>query len=183
MGKINAAVFLADGFEDIEAIAVIDLLRRAGFSVTSVSLTNGEYAASSHGVTVKADALFGDLGFGGFDILILPGGPGYKKYSEHTGLCGLLKRHNDENRYIAAICAAPTVLGRLGILKGKTAVCYPGMESGLSGAAIGAGPVEHDGNIITSKSAGTTVPFALKIIEVLAGTDAANEISKGICYP
>lgn len=166
-------LFLDNGFEEIEAITTIDLLRRAGIELTTVSITGKEMVLGAHNIVVKADELFDDIDFSGAEMLILPGGPSH--LDQHAGLCELLKVHNDANKLIAAICAAPSVLGRLGILKGKQATCYPGFENALGESYVG-GLVVESKNIITAKGPGLTADFAFCIIEKLAGSDVADDV-------
>lgn len=180
---MKTIVFLCTGFEEIEAITVIDLLRRAEIEVITVSLTGDLMVEGSHDITVKADRLYNDVDCKDADMLILPGGPGTKNYKNNGHLLELLTYFNDQKKYIAAICAAPSVIGELGILKGKRAVCYPGFEDKLEGATIGDGIVEMDENIITSRGAGTAIPFALTLIEVLKGSEVSENIYTDIsCF-
>lgn len=177
------AVFLAEGFEEIEGLTVTDLLRRAGVTVTNVSVTGEKTVHGSHGIGVEADALFEEMEFEGMDMLVLPGGmPGTKHLKEHRDLCVLLKEFYAKERYLAAICAAPTVFGELGFLEGRKACCYPGMESGLSHAETNEEPVNVDGHMITSRGLRTAIPFALKLIELLCGKEKAEEIGHGVVY-
>jgi len=177
------AVFLAEGFEEIEGLTVTDLLRRAGVTVTNVSVTGEKTVHGSHGIGVEADALFEEMEFEGMDMLVLPGGmPGTKHLKEHRDLCALLKEFYAKERYLAAICAAPTVFGELGFLEGRKACCYPGMESGLSHAETNEEPVNVDGHMITSRGLGTAIPFALKLIELLCGKEKAEEIGHGVVH-
>lgn len=166
-------LFLDNGFEEIEAITTIDLLRRAGIKLTTVSITGKEMVLGAHNIVVKADELFDDIDFSGAEMLILPGGPSH--LDQHAGLCELLKVHNEANKLIAAICAAPSVLGKLGILKGKQATCYPGFENALGESYVG-GLVVESKNIITAKGPGLTADFAFCIIEKLAGSDVADDV-------
>ena len=123
-------LFLDNGFEEIEAITVVDLLRRAGIPLTTVSITGKPMVLGAHNVAVEADGLFENVDFDDAEMLILPGGQ--TKLDQHNGLCELLTQHNEADKLIAAICAAPSVLGKLGILKGKQATCYPGFEKFLN---------------------------------------------------
>ena len=127
-------IFLDNGFEEIEAITTIDLLRRANIALTTVSVTGAEIVLGAHNIAVKADKLFADVEFVDAEMLILPGGA--TKLHECKPLCDLLLAHNNEDKLIAAICAAPSVLGRLGILQGKQATCYPGFEAYLGESYI-----------------------------------------------
>lgn len=174
-------LFLATGFEEVEALAVVDILRRADITCTTVSVTGDINVTSSHKITVKADRLFEDGSLFDADMLILPGGaPGYKNLLAHEGLKELLCSYNAEKKYIAAICGAPSVLGAHGLLKGRKATCYPGIEKELTGADYTNSNVVKDGHIITSRGVGTALDFALALTEILAGCDKSSEIAKSI---
>ena len=172
-------IFLDNGFEEIEAITTIDLLRRADIMVTTVSWTGIETVLGAHNIAVKADALFQAVDFSDAEMLILPGGA--TRLGEHNDLCELLLQHNAENKMIAAICAAPSVLGQLGILHGKQATCYPGFESYLGESFIG-GLVVESKNIITAKGPGLSSDFAFCIIEKLKGSDIADQVYDAAQY-
>lgn len=172
-------IFLDNGFEEIEAITTIDLLRRADIMVTTVSVTGIETVLGAHNIAVKADALFQAVDFSDAEMLILPGGA--TRLGEHNDLCELLQQHNAENKMIAAICAAPSVLGQLGILHGKQATCYPGFESYLGESFIG-GLVVESKNIITAKGPGLSSDFAFCIIEKLKGSDIADQVYDAAQY-
>lgn len=175
-------IFLADGFEEVEALTTVDLLRRAGGDVHMVSVSGDLCVHGAHGIDVKADCLFEDA-TDKADMLILPGGmPGTLHLKEHSGLTSLLKSYHESGRFIAAICAAPTVFGHLGLLTGRKACCYPGMESGLTGADVVFDPVAVDGNMITSRGVGTAIPFALTLIETLFGSEKSEEIKASIVF-
>lgn len=175
-------VFLADGFEEVEALTTVDLLRRAGGNVHTISVSDNLCVHGAHGIDVKADCLFEDASDTA-DMLILPGGmPGTLHLKEHSGLTSLLNSYHESNLFIAAICAAPTVLGHLGLLTGRKACCYPGMESGLTGADVVFDSVAVDGNIITSRGVGTAIPFALTLIEILFGSEKSEEIKTSIVF-
>lgn len=175
-------VFLATGFEEIEALTVVDLLRRAGVDCRTVSVMEERQVTSSHNVTVTADALFSEI-TDDADMLVLPGGiPGTPNLAAHEGLGVLLKKQFQAGKWVAAVCAAPTVLGALGILDGKRATCYPGkMEELVCGEKL-TDPVVVDGNVITSRGMGTCIDFGLKMIEVLDSAEAAEKIEKAIVY-
>lgn len=176
-------IFLAEGFEMIEALTVVDMLRRAGMEIHTVSISGTEMVTSSHNVAVKADMLFEDVDFAGADMLILPGGmPGTKHLGAHKALTEQLVHFHQEGRKLAAICAAPSVLGELGILKGKRATCYPGFEDKLAGAEFVKAPAVVDGNIITGRGMGAAIDFASAIITDAMGQDRAKEIQAGIMY-
>jgi len=166
-------LFLDNGFEEIEAVTTIDLLRRAGIPLTTVSITGIPVVQGAHKIAVEADGLMDNIDFSDAETLILPGGQ--TKLDACAELCDLLRKHNDENKLIAAICAAPAVLGKLGILKGKQATCYPGFEDALGESYVG-GLVVESQNIITAKGPGLSSDFAFCLIEKLAGSDAADRI-------
>ena len=176
-------VFLADGFEEIEGLTVVDLLRRAEIETITVSVMGREEVIGSHRIPVVADTLIGDVHPTVEDLLVLPGGmPGTLHLGNSEKLRELLLKAAEENGRIAAICAAPTVFGKLGLLNGRKAICYPGMEEGLTGAEVTAAPVVTDGNITTSRGLGTAIPFALRLIEELSGKETAERIAKSIVY-
>lgn len=166
-------IFLDNGFEEIEAITTIDLLRRADIPLTTVSVAKQLQVVGAHNVPVIADALFDDLKFADAQMLIIPGGQ--HRMGEHEGLCDLLLRHNAADKLIAAICMAPSILGDLGILEGKQATCYPGFESHLGESYLG-GLVVESKNIITAKGPGLSTEFAFTIIEKLASPDVADRV-------
>jgi len=176
-------IFLADGFEEIEGLTVVDLLRRAKIEILMVSVTGNLEVIGSHHIKVKADCLFEHTDFSDGDMLVLPGGmPGTKNLAEHEGLDQLLKSFHADNKGLSAICAAPSVLGSKGLLKGRKAICYPGYEDTLLGAEIENKTVVTDGKFITSKGMGTSIDFSLAIIESLSGADEAKKIAKAIQY-
>lgn len=181
MAKI--CVFTADGFEEIEGLTVVDLLRRAGAEVLMVSVGEGLTVKGAHNIELKADVLFDDACYEDADILVLPGGmPGTLNLRNHQKLCVLLEKFAAKDKKIAAICAAPMVLGELGLLKGKRATCYPGFEDKLIEAEVCTERVVRDGNIITSRGLGTAIPFALELISQLYGKEKAEEIKKSVIY-
>lgn len=176
-------IFLADGFEEIEGLTVADLLRRAGISVKTVSVTGSLSVTGSHQITVAADLLFEDADFNDASLLVLPGGgPGTRHLKEHGRLAALLKETAAQGGRIAAICAAPSVLGGLSLLRGHRAVCYPGFENELEGAIVSDNPVEVSGNFTTSRGLGTAIPFALSLISQLKGREEADRIAASIIY-
>lgn len=181
MSKV--CIFLADGFEEIEGLTVVDLLRRAGISIVMVSIMETKHIIGAHQISIDADEMFDRVDYSGMDMLILPGGmPGTKYLSEHEGLASLLKQFNQDNKWIAAICAAPSVLGKYDILKGKRATCYPGFEEKLMGAHRSNEKVILDQNVITGKGMGVAIEFSLKIIETLLGKASAEEIAEAIQF-
>ncbi|HRG03502.1 MAG TPA: DJ-1/PfpI family protein [Paludibacteraceae bacterium] len=174
-------IFLADGFEEIEAIAPIDILRRAELDVVTVSISDSKTVTGAHGIKVEADQLFTETTFGENDYYVLPGGyDGMLNLSAHQGVNELLKKQHSEGKKLAAICASPSVLGKLGILEGKEAICYPGFEGKLTGAVISKKSVVEDGNVITGKGPGVAVQFALKIVESLKGKETASQVSDSL---
>jgi len=182
MSKV--CIFLADGFEEVEALTPVDLLRRAGIEVVTVSMNETREVTGRSRITVLADTLWADSQPDTADMLVLPGGqPGVKNLGAHEGLTSLLKKYADEGRLLAAICAAPTIFGALGIVDGKKATCYPGLEDRLTGAYVVTDQrVVTDGNITTSRGAGTSVAFALRLIEILKDKDEAEKVAAGIVY-
>ena len=175
-------IFLADGFEELEAIAPIDIFRRAEIEVTVVSISNDKMVRGAHGIHVLADCLFSETDFRMNDLLYLPGGmPGTRNLGEHEGLKELLLKQAGEKKKIAAICAAPSILGKLGLLNGMEAVCFPGFEDQLTGAKLSENKIVESGNISTAKGAGVAVQFAIKLVELLKGKNSADEIATQIC--
>lgn len=174
-------VFLAQGFEEIEALTCIDILRRGGLEVKSVSIHQDKLVEGAHGIVVQADMLFDEIPLDA-QALVLPGGmPGTLHLKAHQGLCTLLLSYaNQEDKSIAAICAAPSILGELGILKSKKATCYPGFENQLIAAKVSRRSVVKDGNLITANGPGHAMDFALKLLEHLAGRDQAKAIAHGL---
>ncbi len=171
-------LFLTTGFEEIEALATVDILRRAGVSLITVSVEETLEVAGANGVTVKADSMLKDNDYNNAEILILPGGT--IRLGEFEYLNELLKKQHNASKPIAAICAAPSVLGNIGILKGQNATCYPGFEQYLAEANFVDAPFVCSNNIITGKGPGYTFDFALAIVERLKGKDKADEVAKGM---
>lgn len=177
----KVALFLANGFEEIEALGTIDILRRAGIPVQTVSITNGKNVTGAHNITVLADITFAELDFADVDVLVLPGGmPGAKNLNEHESLKKKVKEYAEKGKNVAAICAAPMVLGGLGLLDGKKATCYPGFEPELIGAKVTGEKVAVHGNIITGKGPGFVFDFALELVETIAGTGTRKEVQEGL---
>ncbi|WP_461809762.1 DJ-1 family glyoxalase III [Faecalimonas sp.] len=179
----KVCVFLADGFEEVEGLTVVDILRRADIKVETVSVTGDREIHGAHEINVQADTLFEEANFENAEMLILPGGmPGTLHLQEHKGLEALLRKFYGNKKYVAAICAAPTIFGKLGFLEGRKATCYPEMEEGLSGANVIKDMVAVDGHVITSRGMGTAIPFALCLIELLIGKEKSEEIRASIIY-
>lgn len=183
MSMKKIGMMVADGYEEVEMLTAVDLLRRAGMACDIISVTGRRELTSSHKVTVLADLLFEEADFDGYDALTIPGGmPGTNNLAAHAGVCEQLKAANAAGRLIGAICAAPTVFGRLGLLEGKKAICYPGMEDQLTGAVVTMEPAVVDGNIITSRGMGTAIDFGLAIVAYFDGEKAAGELAEKIVY-
>lgn len=179
----QACVFLAEGFEEIEGLTVVDLLRRAGIKVTTVSIKKDCMITGRSNITVLADCWFGQMDFSETDLLVLPGGmPGTTNLRDYAPLTALLQKFYKEKKLLAAICAAPMVFGGLGFLEGRNATIYPGMEGELKGAKTLAEPVVVDEYITTSRGMGTAIPFSLSLIEQLLGKEKALEIKESIVY-
>lgn len=172
------AVHLAEGFEEVEAVSIIDVLRRAGLETLVVSVTGQLEVTGSHGIRITADRLFEETDYASVGMIVLPGGmPGASHLKEHAGLGEQILHFDRESMPLAAICAAPLVFGHLGILKGHQATCYPGFENQLTGARVTGADVEISGHVITGKGAGVALQFALKIVEVLKGKSFARELA------
>lgn len=175
-------VFFADGFEEMEAFAAVDILRRAGVQVQMVTVTENEIVKGAHGVPVLCDKNIVNCDFFDAEMLVLPGGlPGATTLNECEDLRKLLVRFAQEGKNIAAICAAPMVLGNLGLLKGKKATCYPGFDKFLKGAEYTGALVEKDGNFITGKGPAAALPFALAVAEHLLGREKVKELKHALC--
>ncbi|MCL2220137.1 MAG: DJ-1/PfpI family protein [Chitinispirillia bacterium] len=176
----QAVTILADGFEEIEAITVIDLLRRAGIGVTVLGL-DSLMVRGAHDIRVAADGLLREFS-GTFDALVLPGGPGTKNLAASEEVLNMVREAHGRGKICAAICAAPAVLAKAGILEKKKATCYPGCEAALSGVLLATDAVVADENIITSRGVGTAIPFALELIDYMVGADVMRKIGAAILY-
>ena len=175
--------FLAEGLEEVECLAAVDVMRRAGLEVLLVSISDTLEVTGSHHITIKADALMKDIDFDEADVLFLPGGmPGTLHLKNCQPLCQALLQFHKEEKRIAAICAAPSVLGELGILKGRQATCYPGFEEVLAGAFYTSQGVITDGHITTARGLGYALDLGLEITALLLGEEKAAEIKKAIQY-
>jgi len=177
------SILLGKGFEESEAIVPADLLRRAGIEVALTALEGAE-VVSSHGIAVKADMALKDVDADSVDLLFLPGGlGGVQAIQSCPAALELIRAVYDKGKYVTAICAAPTILGGMGLLKGRKAVCYPGMEDGLTGAVVCKGQgVVVDGNVVTGEAAGSAFPFGLKLVELLKGPQAAEQVKHAVYY-
>lgn len=181
MKKVFA--FFAEGFEEVEALMVIDLLRRAGeIDVTTVSVTDEMLVEGSHGIRIMADTVISDINFEQGDMIFLPGGmPGTLNLKACKLLTDNIVSYNEKGKLLAAICAAPGILGELGIVNGKKATCFPGFEEQLVGAKVG-GKVVTDGNITTAKGLGVSLELGLELVSILVGDARREEIAKAIQY-
>lgn len=174
-------VFLANGFEEIEAIAPVDVFRRAQLEVVTVSIYEQKTVTGAHQIPVVADEIFSNLKFEGEFLLFLPGGlPGTTNLEAHEGLKSLIKKQSLQNGKLAAICAAPSIFGKMKLLKGKEAICYPGFENALDEAVISNEKTVKSGEIFTAKAAGVAVQFALEIVADLKGKEVADSIKASI---
>ena len=179
MSKVN--VYLADGFEEVEGLTVVDLLRRAGIETDMVSIMGRKEITGARKIPVLADKLFEEQDDS--DVIVLPGGmPGTIHLGEDETVNRVIKEFATAGKLVAAICAAPSVLGQAGILEGKKATCHPGFEEKLTGADCKLDPVVCDGNIITSRGMGTAIPFALEIVRYFKDDAAVEKVKGGLVY-
>ena len=181
MSKV--AVFFADGCEEIEGLTVVDMLRRAKIEVFMVSVMERIEIKGSHGIKFLTDCQFEEVDFSEFDAVVLPGGiPGTPNLQLHGGVQKVIREFAEQGKLVAAICAAPSILGGAGLLEGKRATCHPGWEEKLTGATVEEEKAVVDGNIITSRGMGTAVDFALAIISYLSDAETVADVRKGIVY-
>ncbi|MEH2941525.1 DJ-1 family glyoxalase III [Lachnospiraceae bacterium KK002] len=179
----KTGVFLAEGFEEIEGLTVVDILRRAGIDAVTISVMGKKEVCGSHNITVLADILFEEVNFEEYEGVVLPGGmPGTTNLGSHSGVHDIITSFAEQGKLVAAICAAPGVLGQAGILAGKKAACYPGFEDKLVGAEVTYEEVAEDGNIITSRGMGTAIPFGLRLTSYLTTEQKAKELAEAIIY-
>mgnify|MGYP000760777725 FL=1 len=179
----KAYVFLADGFEEIEGLTVVDIMRRAKIDVETISITGQKQINGAHKIIVEADRLFEETDFSDGDMLVLPGGmPGTLNLAGNETLAALIRSYDDQGKKLAAICAAPSILGVMGILKDKNAVCFPGFEEKLAGANVLDVPAVTDKNVTTGRGMGAATDFALELIRVLQGEDKAKEMAEKIVF-
>lgn len=177
----SICIFLAEGFEEMEAMFPLDILRRGGMDVKLVSVTDEKAVRSSHGVTIMADALFEDVSEEDVEMIVLPGGlPGATNLDDHAGLDKLILSFANAGKPLAAICAAPMVYGKRGLLKGKKATCYPGFDKYLEGAEYTGNMVEVVDNFILGKGPGAAPAFGFAILEKYAGAAKAQEVKNGM---
>lgn len=181
MNKV--VIFLADGCEEIEALTPIDVLRRGGVDVIGVSISGDKVIKGAHGINFMADDIFDNIDFDAVDMAVLPGGLiGRNNLMAHKGVNDICLSFSNKGKYIAAICASPSVIGEIGILNGKRAICYPCFESQLKGAVITDENVVKDGNIITSKGPGTALEFSLALLETIKGRAVSESVAAGMLY-
>ena len=182
MAKI--ALFIAPGFEEIEALTVVDFCRRAEIATDMVAIGDDLRVTGSHDITVEADKVIGDVDFDVIDAIVLPGGPGHKNLEACDALMEQVRAFDQAGKRICAICAAPGILARAGLLNGRRAVSHPTAEADLqaNGAVLLKEETVWDGHILTSRGMGTAMAFALAVAEALAGTEKARAIADGIVY-
>lgn len=179
----KAYIFVATGSEEIETLIPVDVLRRGGVEVKTVSITGSLDVEMSHGVTIKSDMRFEDASFDDADLLMLPGGlPGSTNLNDHKGVREALLKQYGEGKLVAAICAAPMVFGSLGIVKGRRATCYPGFEKFLDGAEYTHELCTVDGNVVTGEGPAAALPFAYKLLSMLTQEQTAHEVADGMMY-
>ncbi len=179
----NIYEFLANGFEEVEGMAPVDIFRRGGVNIKTVSVTGTEWVETSHGVTVKADIKFEDADLSDADMLMIPGGmPGATNLNAHQGVRHALMAQYRAGKRIGAICAGPMVLGSLGLLKGKKATCSPGFQEYLTGAEYTGALYQEAGNIITGEGPAATFPYAYRILSYFIGEKAVRQLEVKMQY-
>lgn len=179
---MKVRVLFATGCEEVEALTVVDLLRRAGAQCLMVSVEDTDTITGSHGITIQMDEKL-SYADGDCDMVVLPGGiPGVPNLKANPKVQELVVKQYEEGRYVAAICAGPTAFGEFGILKDRCACCYPGMEDGLYCKKVSYDNVTADGNVITSRGLGTAIDFGLKLVELLYDKDASEKLAQKIVY-
>lgn len=177
---MKVAVFFGTGYEEVEALSVVDVLRRGKVDVTMVGVS-GQAVTSSHGISINMDQTVEEIQFEDFGMLVLPGGvPGIHSLAACEQLMKALDQFKAENKWIAAICAAPSILGEAGLLKGEKATCYPGFEDKLLGCEHQEDGVVVSNHLITGKGAGYGFEFALKLLEIIKGKECAEQVKKGM---
>lgn len=181
MSKLG--IFMADGCEEIEGLAVVDVVRRAKMDITTISINKTDTVTGSHNITFRTDKVFEDVDFDALDGIILPGGmPGTLNLGAHEGVVSLVKKFAADGKLVCAICAAPSVLGAAGILEGKKATCHPGFEEKLTGAATLFDNVVTDGNVITSRGMGTVIDFGLAIVSYFKDQSVVDDVKLHLVY-
>ncbi len=180
----RALVLLAEGFEEIEGVTVVDVLRRGGVEVTTAALSTGP-VRGSHSIAVVPDTIVDRViaAAGAYDAIVLPGGsPGYTNLAKDPRVLNLLRAFHRERKTVAAVCAAPWVLQQAGLLDGRRATIHPSLRAELKAATHVEAPVVEDGTVVTSQGAGTTMAFALKLVERLAGPEKAREVAERLVF-
>lgn len=181
MSKLG--IFMADGCEEIEGLAVVDVVRRAKMDITTISINKINTVTGSHNITFQTDAVFEDVNFDELDGIILPGGmPGTLNLGAHEGVVSLVKKFAADGKLVCAICAAPSVLGAAGILEGKKATCHPGFEEKLIGATTLLDNVVTDSNVITSRGMGTAIDFGLAIVSYFKDQSVVDDVKLHLVY-
>lgn len=181
MSKV--CIFLADGFEEVEGLTVVDIVRRAEIEIDMISITDNIEVVTSHNIKLFADKTFAEANFDEYDMIVMPGGiPGTPNLQAHEGVINQIKSFYENGKYLAAICAAPSILGNLKMLENKEATCYPGYETKLIGAVIKDVGVAASDKIITGRALGSAIDFALKIVETLDSVETANKVKNAIVY-
>lgn len=176
-------IFLAEGMEEIEALTVVDICRRAKIDIQTVSVTQERWVTGSHGIKVQTDTLLSEVDFETVDMIVLPGGmPGTLNLEACSPLMQKVEEFYANGKYIAAICAAPSIFGHRGMLDGRNACSYPSYEEQLAGATVSRNPVEVSEHVITSRGMGTAIDFALCIVSCISGQQCADEIKASIIY-
>jgi 4-methyl-5(b-hydroxyethyl)-thiazole monophosphate biosynthesis len=172
-------VHLAEGFEEIEALTQVDVLRRAGFDVKTVSISQNKEVTGAHNIPIIADELFENVNYDEADMIVLPGGmPGSKHLNAHHELKVQVQKYYDSGKWLAAICAAPIILADLDLIKGRRVTCYPAFEEKMEGATVTGNPVEVDGNIITGRGPGAAMEFGLTLLEKLDSAAKRDELAE-----
>ena len=177
----NTAVFFVHGFEEVEAVTVVDLLRRAKIGVETISCEGETSVRGAHDISIQADAVFAEMGKS-YDGYILPGGPGVPRFLDKAPLLDLIEREYNAGKLIAAICAAPTVLEKIGVLEDKRAACFPGVEDKMQSARLVREKVAVSDNVITSRGVGTAIDFSLALVEYFAGNERAETLAREIVF-
>lgn len=181
MNKIG--IFFADGCEEIEGLSVVDICRRADLEIQTISIMGKPQVTGSHNITFQTDTVFEEVDFETLDGVILPGGmPGTLHLKDHEGVQRIICEFAKDKKLVAAICAAPSVLGEAGLLEGKKAVCHVGFEDKLLGAEVSFENVMRDGNIITSRGMGTAFDFGLEIVRYFKDEAVVEDVKSHMIY-
>lgn len=174
-------LFLAYGFEEVEALTTVDLLRRGGIEAITVSVSTSNIVTGAHKIPVTADIKIDEITLNEADAIVLPGGqPGVDNLMTCDIMKKIIQSAYESNKLICAICAAPMILGKMGLLEGRKATCYPSCTGALTGAEVSDDKVCVDGNIVTSQGVGTAIDFALEIIKILASEEISNQVKESI---